>query len=82
MILIPLVMNKLEKKGTFKRMPWLGAPLQIGLLGVILTFATPMCCAIFKQQASISASSVEPELQEKLSSLSNPPALLYYNKGL
>ena len=82
MVLIPLVMNKLEQKGTFKRMPWLGAPLQIGLLGVILTFATPMCCAIFKQQASISVSSVEPEIQEKLKSLSNPPALLYYNKGL
>jgi tricarboxylate carrier len=82
MILIPLVMNKLEQKGTFKRMPWLGAPLQIGLLGMILTFATPMCCAIFKQQASISVDKVESELQEKLRSLPNPPSILVYNKGL
>jgi len=82
MVMIPLVMNKLEMKGTFKRRPWLNAPTQIGLLGLILTFATPMCCAIFKQQASIPATSLEPELQQKIREMANPPELLYYNKGL
>jgi len=82
MVLIPLVMNKLEQKGTFRRMPWANAPIQIGLLGCILTFATPMCCAIFKQQATIKPTSVEPELQEKIRAMPNPPELLYYNKGL
>jgi len=82
MVLIPLVMNQLEKKGTFRRMPWANAPIQIGLLGCILTFATPMCCAIFKQQATIKPTAVEPELQEKIRAMPNPPELLYYNKGL
>eukprot|EP00088_Acartia_fossae_P003396 TRINITY_DN11424_c0_g1_i1.p1 TRINITY_DN11424_c0_g1~~TRINITY_DN11424_c0_g1_i1.p1 ORF type:complete len:315 (-),score=52.52 TRINITY_DN11424_c0_g1_i1:178-1122(-) len=82
MVLIPLIMNKFEAKGTFKRRPWLNAPMQIGLLGLILTFATPMCCAIFQQQASIKPTSLEPELQAKLREMANPPEILYYNKGL
>lgn len=55
MVLIPLVMNKLEQRGTLKRIPWANAPIQIGLLGIILTFATPMCCALFKQQVITNA---------------------------
>jgi tricarboxylate carrier len=82
MVLIPLVMNSLEMKGTFKRRPWLNAPLQISLLGLILTFATPLCCAIFKQQATIKPTALEPELQQKIKEMANPPELLYYNKGL
>jgi len=82
MVLIPIVMNNLEAKGVFKRMPWAAAPLQISLLGVVLTFATPLCCAIFEQKASIKPTSLEPELQEKIRNMANPPELLYYNKGL
>lgn len=82
MVLIPIIMNSLENKGVFKRMPWAAAPLQISLLGVILTFATPLCCAIFEQKASIKPSALEPELQEKIRNMANPPELLYYNKGL
>jgi len=82
MVMIPLVMNKLEMAGTFKRRPYLNAPIQIGLLGLILTFATPMCCAIFKQQATIKPTSLEPELQQKIREMANPPEILVYNKGL
>jgi len=82
MVLIPLVMNAVEKKGTLKRVPWAAAPLQIGLLGIILTFATPMCCAIFEQKASIKPTAIEPELQEKIRGMPSPPEILYYNKGL
>merc|ERR1719289_201053 len=53
MVMIPIVMNKLEQQGFFKKYPRAPAPLQIGLLGLVLTFATPMCCAIFEQKASI-----------------------------
>ena len=62
-VLPPILMNHLEKKGTLARLPWLGAPLQVLLCGFCLTFATPMCCALFPQKSSIAVSSLEPELQ-------------------
>jgi len=82
MVLIPLIMNKLDAKGLFKKYPKANAPLQVFLVGIILTFATPLCCAIFEQKASIKPTAVEQELQEKISKMTNPPELLYYNKGL
>jgi hypothetical protein len=59
-VAIPLYMNHLEKKGVLKRRPWISAPLQIALCGVILTFATPLCCALFPQKASVEVSKLEP----------------------
>jgi hypothetical protein len=56
-------MNALEKRGFLSRYPWSVAPIQLALLGICLTFATPMCCALFSQRASISVSSLEAELQ-------------------
>ncbi|XP_050695152.1 sideroflexin-1-like isoform X1 [Eriocheir sinensis] len=82
MVLPPIVMNILEKRGTLRRMPWISAPLQVALCGVCLTFATPACCALFPQKASIAVSSLEPEVQEKINKLPNPPEVVYYNKGL
>ena len=82
MVLIPLIMNKLDAKGLFKKYPKANAPLQVFLVGLILTFATPLCCAIFEQKASISVAEVEPDIRDKIRSLAIPPELLYYNKGL
>jgi hypothetical protein len=62
-VLTPIVMNALEKRRFLTRYPWSVAPIQLALLGVCLTFATPMCCALFSQRASIPVSSLEPELQ-------------------
>lgn len=82
MVLTPIVMNSLEKRGFLSRYPWSAAPIQLALLGVCLTFATPMCCALFSQRASISVSSLEPGLQEEIKKIANPPTVVYYNKGL
>jgi len=82
MVLVPIVMNNLDSRGFFRKIPWANAPVQVGLVGLILTFATPMCCAIFEQKASIKPTALEPELQEKIRNMKNPPELLYYNKGL
>ncbi|XP_037779555.1 sideroflexin-1-like isoform X2 [Penaeus monodon] len=82
MVLPPILMNVLEKRGTLKRMPWISAPLQVALCGLCLTFATPACCALFPQKASIAVSSLEPEVQEKIRALPDAPDVVYYNKGL
>ncbi|XP_064107696.1 sideroflexin-3-like isoform X1 [Macrobrachium nipponense] len=81
-VLPPILMNILEKRGTLKRMPWIAAPLQVALCGVCLTFATPACCALFPQKASIALSSLEPEVSDKIRKLPNAPEIVYYNKGL
>ena len=81
MILIPMFMDQLEKRGILKRYPWCPAPVQMGLCGVFLTFATPLCCAIFSQKASIHIDSLEPDVKSRLTSKGYAD-YLYFNKGL
>ncbi|KAL7644823.1 UNVERIFIED_CONTAM: hypothetical protein RMT77_004636 [Armadillidium vulgare] len=81
-VIPPLIMNKLERKGTLRRYPWISAPLQVALCGVLLAVATPACCALFPQKSSISVGRLEKEVQEKINMLPNPPSVVYYNKGL
>ena len=73
-----MIMNKLDSKGLFKRYPKANAPLQVALVGLILTFATPLCCAIFEQKAAINTNKLEEEIKK----VHNVPDVLYYNKGL
>ena len=81
MILIPMFMDQLEKRGVLARYPWCPAPVQIALCGVFLTFATPLCCAIFSQKASIHVDSLEPEVKSRLKEKGYND-YLYFNKGL
>jgi len=81
-VLPPFFMNYLEKRGFLARYPRSSAPIQILLCGLCYIFATPMCCALFSQRASIAVTSLEPELQERIKKLPNPPEKVYYNKGL
>ncbi|OWF55044.1 sideroflexin-1-like [Mizuhopecten yessoensis] len=82
MVIPPLVMNQLDKKALMKRAPWLNAPIQVMLVGFILAFATPLCCALFPQKSSMDVSSLEAEVRKKLEALPNPPKTVYFNKGL
>ena len=78
-----MVMNKLDSRGFFKKFPKANAPLQVLMVGIILTFATPLCCAIFEQKASIKVSKIEANLQEEARSLGLTGSdQLFYNKGL
>lgn len=56
-------MEWVEKKGVIRRYPWLPAPMQLLLCGVFLTFATPMCCALFPQTYPISLEKLESDIQ-------------------
>mmetsp|Transcript_29188 Transcript_29188/g.66154 ORF Transcript_29188/g.66154 Transcript_29188/m.66154 type:complete len:323 (-) Transcript_29188:87-1055(-) len=80
--LTPVVMAFLEKRGLLSRFPFLTAPVTILVTGFALTFSTPLCCAIFPQQAEIKLESLEPELQAKVKELMPSVKSFYYNKGL
>ena len=52
-------------------------------IGVFLTFATPLSCALFPQNASIKVGSLETGAKDKLQSQGYKDVdFLYYNKGL
>lgn len=62
-VITPVIMEAIEQRGLLKNMKWAPAPLQIALCGIFLTFATPMCCALYPQVSPISIDKLEPELQ-------------------
>uniref|UniRef100_A0A287D8X6 Sideroflexin-3 n=1 Tax=Ictidomys tridecemlineatus TaxID=43179 RepID=A0A287D8X6_ICTTR len=82
MAIPPVIMNTLEKKDFLKHRPWLGAPLQVGLVGFCLIFATPLCCALFPQRSSIQVNRLEPELRAQIQEQNPGTEVVYYNKGL
>ncbi|KAJ8408776.1 hypothetical protein AAFF_G00245940 [Aldrovandia affinis] len=82
MAIPPFLMNTLEKRAFLKRFPWMSAPIQVGLVGFCLVFATPLCCALFPQKSSMSVSRLEPELQEKIRASHPGVERVYFNKGL
>ncbi|XP_050303841.1 sideroflexin-1-3 isoform X2 [Anthonomus grandis grandis] len=84
MVITPVVMDYLEKRGTLCRYPWLTLPASIGVLGLCLTFATPLACAFFKQKASLPFSKLEEDLKEEIRKKHDVAKLdnVYYNKGL
>ncbi|XP_041079826.1 sideroflexin-1-like [Polyodon spathula] len=82
MAIPPFIMNTLEKRAFLKRFPWMNAPIQVGLVGFCLVFATPLCCALFPQKSSISVTRLEPELQEKIRETNPGVERVYFNKGL
>ncbi|XP_048863190.1 sideroflexin-3 [Brienomyrus brachyistius] len=82
MAIPPVIMNALEKKAILKRFPVLNAPVQVGLVGICLVFATPLCCALFPQKSSMAVSSLEAELQQRVAEISPKTVTVYFNKGL
>ncbi|KAK6293812.1 hypothetical protein J4Q44_G00361380 [Coregonus suidteri] len=82
MAIPPVIMNALEKKAFMKRFPVLNAPVQVGLVGLCLVFATPLCCALFPQKSSMAVSSLEPDLQERIRQSSPHTTTVFFNKGL
>lgn len=64
MVITPVVVQALANKGVFKRYPWANAPIQTGLVGFILIFATPLGCAFFSQMASIKVETLHLTIQE------------------
>ncbi|XP_077205688.1 sideroflexin-2 isoform X2 [Paroedura picta] len=83
MILLPMIMEKLEKYPFMKKIQVLHAPLQIILVGGFLVFMVPFACALFPQKSSIALSKLEPDLRESIVAKHRDQVpYVYFNKGL
>ncbi|XP_027707865.1 sideroflexin-2 isoform X3 [Vombatus ursinus] len=83
MILLPILMERLEKLAFMKKIQFLHAPLQVMLAGGFLVFMVPVACAIFPQRCEMVVSHLEPELQDSLKAKHGDLiSFVYFNKGL
>ncbi|XP_028391372.1 sideroflexin-2-like [Dendronephthya gigantea] len=83
MLIIPIIMEKLEKYRWMQRIKVLHMPIQVLLCGVSLTFMVPAACSLFPQKCSMKVEHLEPELREKIKESKNADIdTVYFNKGL
>ncbi|XP_037815751.1 sideroflexin-2 [Lucilia sericata] len=87
MLVLPFIMERVEKLPVYRRVKWLNAPFQTALVGCFLLFMVPTACALFPQTCSLSTSTMqrfEPELYEEMKQTTNGniPSKVYFNKGL
>uniref|UniRef100_A0A8C8XSM8 Sideroflexin 2 n=1 Tax=Panthera leo TaxID=9689 RepID=A0A8C8XSM8_PANLE len=66
MILLPVIMERLEKLRFMKKVKVLHAPLQVLLSGCFLIFMVPVACGLFPQKCELPVSYLEPELQDAI----------------
>lgn len=82
MLIAPIIMNFMDRRQLLKNAKWAVTPIQVLICGVCLTFATPLCCALFDQRVAISVDELEPEVQKEVLSHDRSLKTVYYNKGL
>ncbi|KAL3870308.1 hypothetical protein ACJMK2_038384 [Sinanodonta woodiana] len=87
MILLPVLMEKLEKTAWLQRNRVINPPLQILLSGVTLIVMVPVGCAVFNQNCSIPTSRLHSmdgkHLKDLEADYGKPlPDRVYFNKGL
>ncbi|CAB4034663.1 Sideroflexin-2 [Paramuricea clavata] len=83
MLIIPIIMEKLEKYRWMQRIKVLHMPIQVLLCGVGLTFMVPAACSIFPQKCSMKVEHLEPQLRDKIRASQGPDVqTVYFNKGL
>lgn len=81
-VLAPIVMNYADRRNLLRNMKWMAGPVQMAICGVCLTFATPLCCALFAQKVKVEVSSLEEDVQKEIRSKYGNLDVVYYNKGL
>lgn len=85
MLILPIIMESLEKNKLFRRVSFLHAPFQVTVVGCFLTVMVPTACALFPQTASLSTNIIrmlEPEFYAQITEKGSIPEKVYYNKGL
>jgi len=74
----PLFSRWLEKKPYFQLRPNLLKTINIGVIAMCSAVATPMCIALFSQNARLSTKHLESSLQKEIPN----EEYVYFNKGL
>ncbi|XP_051823008.1 sideroflexin-2-like [Antechinus flavipes] len=82
MILLPILMQRLERLDFMKKIQVLHAPLQVLLAGGFLVVMVPVACALFPQRCEMLVSHLEDELQEAVRAKRGDITFVYFNKGL
>jgi hypothetical protein len=87
MLILPVIMERLEKYRWMQRIKVLHGPIQVLAVGCFLSFMVPTACGLFPQRCSMKSSTIEwlePEEYKKLKTKcgTNIPELVYFNKGL
>ncbi|CAD5118873.1 DgyrCDS7546 [Dimorphilus gyrociliatus] len=87
MLLLPFIMERLEKRPWFMRYPRGHIVFQTLVVGAFLTVMTPIGCAIFPQKCSVSMETlkfVEKDVYQSIKKNHPDKSIshLYFNKGL
>jgi len=87
MIILPVIMERLERQNWFRKLSILHAPFQVMMVGCFLVFMVPTACGLFPQRASLSAGIIqrfEPEFYKEIeaNTKGKVPDKLFFNKGL
>lgn len=85
MLVLPIIMESLEKNKTFRRLSFLHGPFQVVAVGCFLTVMVPTACALFPQTASLETKTMmflEPNFYDQLKRNKNVPEQIFFNKGL
>ncbi|XP_072883019.1 sideroflexin-2 isoform X3 [Hemitrygon akajei] len=83
MIILPIIMEKLEKYPFMQRIKFLHAPLQVTLVGCFLIFMVPAACSLFPQRCCMPTSKLDPELRDSIATkYGDKVKYVYFNKGL
>ncbi|NXE33661.1 SFXN2 protein, partial [Ptilorrhoa leucosticta] len=83
MIILPIIMERLEKFTFMQRIRVLHGPLQVLLCGGFLLFMVPAACALFPQRCSLALADLELELRDSIvAKHGDKVPYVYFNKGL
>lgn len=85
MLILPVIMESLEKYKTFRRLSFIHAPFQVMVVGVFLSVMVPTACALFPQTATLGTNKIqllEPQFYEQMKKDGSIPPTVYFNKGL
>eukprot|EP00794_Sanderia_malayensis_P005424 gene5424-6103_t len=83
MLIVPIIMEYLERYPFMQRIKVMHAPLQIMMVGVTLTFMVPFGCAMFPQRCTLSVQHLDSELRSNYERINgHQSGEVFFNKGL